>query len=124
MTLRVCQIFIFISIMALSALSCSYSHERKKVMTSGKALLGVVSGAAAGAVLGLLFAPAKDLMTRKKAARNSAHYAEVAREMFGEYIDVLADEYSTVKKGAANLVDRAREQPASGAGADWQARRD
>jgi gas vesicle protein len=65
-------------------------------MSSGKALLGVVTGAAVGAVLGLLFAPAKDSMARRKPARNCTHYAENTKEMFGEYIDVLADEYNTV----------------------------
>ncbi len=74
-------------------------------MNTGKVLLGIVAGAAAGAIMGLLFAPAKGSMTRKRIARKS----EDAKEKFGEYIDVLADEYNSVKDGAADLANKIRE---------------
>jgi gas vesicle protein len=77
-------------------------------MSAGKVLLGIAAGAVVGAALGLLFAPAKGEMTRKRIARKSAGYAEDAREKFGEYIDVLADEYNTVKDGAVDLAEKLR----------------
>ena len=73
-------------------------------MNTGKVLLGIVAGAAAGAILGLLFAPARGEMTRKRIARKS----EDAKEKFGEYIDVLTDEYTSVKEGAVDLANKVR----------------
>ena len=78
-------------------------------MSTGKVLLGIVASAVAGAALGLLFAPAKGEMTRKRIARKGSGYAEDAKEMFGEYIDVLTDEYKSVKEGAVDLANKVRE---------------
>jgi gas vesicle protein len=78
-------------------------------MSIGKVLLGIAAGAATGVALGLLFAPAKGEMTRRRIARKSAGYAEDAKEKFGEYIDVLADEYNNVKEGAADFTNKIRD---------------
>ncbi len=78
-------------------------------MSAGKVLLGIAAGAAAGATLGLLFAPAKGETTRKRIAEKSAGYAEDVKEKFGEYIDVLAEDYNIVKEGAMDLADSVRE---------------
>ena len=78
-------------------------------MNSRKVLLGVVAGATVGAILGLLFAPAKGSMTRKRIARKGTDYAEDAKEMFGECVDVLTEGYNTIKDGAVDLANKARE---------------
>jgi gas vesicle protein len=86
-------------------------------MNSGKVFLGVVVGAVAGAVLGLLFAPAKGSVTRKSIARKGTEYAEDGKEKLNEYIDAITDEYDTIKEGAMDLVDKGKEKAASVAGA-------
>ena len=86
-------------------------------MDTGKVLLGVVAGAAAGAIVGMLFAPAKGTVTRRRIARRSAEYAEEAKDKFNEYVDALAEEYETVREGAMDWVDKGKEKAASLTGA-------
>ncbi len=48
-------------------------------MSSRNILIGVVAGAAAGAILGMLFAPAKGSAMRKRIAQRGTDYAEDAK---------------------------------------------
>lgn len=82
-------------------------------MSSGKVLLGVVAGAAAGAVLGMLFAPGKGSTTRKRIAQTGSDYSEVAKDKFNEYVDAATEEYDTIKKGTMDLVDNGKKKAAS-----------
>jgi gas vesicle protein len=84
-------------------------------MRSGKVLLSVVAGAA-GVVLGMLFAPAKGSATRKRMARKGTDCAEDVKENLNEYIDATTEEYDTIKKGAMDLIDKAKKNAASVAG--------
>ena len=45
-------------------------------MNTGKVLLGVLAGVAAGALVGILFAPAKGSRTRKRIYKKGEDYAE------------------------------------------------
>ena len=56
-------------------------------MRPGKVLLGVIVGAAVGAVLGVLFAPAKGSVTRKRIGRRSAD----VKENFNKSIDAFTE---------------------------------
>jgi gas vesicle protein len=60
-------------------------------MRPGKVLLGVIVGAAVGAVLGVLFAPAKGSVTRKRIGRRSAYFAEDVKENFNKSIDAFTE---------------------------------
>ena len=82
-------------------------------MSSGKVLLGVVAGAAAGAILGMLIAPRQGSATRKRIARTGSEYAEEAKDKFNEYIDAVTEEYDTVKEGAVDLVDKGKKKAVS-----------
>jgi gas vesicle protein len=82
-------------------------------MSSGKVLLGVIAGVAAGAVLGMLLAPAKGSATRKRIARTGTEYAEDATEKLNECIDAMTEEYDTVKEGAMDLVVKGKKKAAS-----------
>jgi gas vesicle protein len=89
------------------------NNQGAKTMSSGKVLLGIVAGAAAGAIVGMLIAPTKGSATRKKLARKGTEYAEDAKETINKYVDTLADEYETVKEGARDLVERGKEKAIS-----------
>lgn len=60
-------------------------------MSSGKVVLGVLAGLAAGAVLGILFAPDSGANTRKKIVRKSEEYVDDLKEKFNEFVDHVAE---------------------------------
>jgi gas vesicle protein len=82
-------------------------------MSSKKVMLGAVVGVAAGAVLGLLFAPAKGAMTRRRMARKVTDSAEDVQENLSGYVDATVEEYDSVKQGAADFVDKAKKKAVS-----------
>jgi gas vesicle protein len=68
-------------------------------MDSGKLFLGVLAGLAAGAVLGVLFAPDKGSETRRKITQKGGDLADAAKEKINEIIDSVVEKYDTTKEG-------------------------
>ena len=69
-------------------------------MGLGKLILGVAVGAAAGALLGVLFAPDKGSATRQKLSKKGEDYVSGLKEKFNEFIaGITADVESAVGKG-------------------------
>lgn len=70
-------------------------------MTTGKAILGVVAGLAAGAVLGVLFAPDKGVDTRKKIARKGKDLTDelnnTIEHKFDELMTTISAKFGRVK---------------------------
>lgn len=62
-------------------------------MKSGKVLLGILAGAAAGAMAGILFAPEKGSKTRKKIMRKGEGYVDDLKEKFDGLLDAITDKY-------------------------------
>jgi len=56
-------------------------------MSSGKALLGVFAGIAAGAALGILFAPGKGSNTRKNISRKTEDLVDAVNDKLEEKFD-------------------------------------
>ena len=78
-------------------------------MNSGsKVLLGVLAGAATGAILGVLFAPDKGEETRKRISEGSKDLTSNLKDKFGEFVDGLADKYESVKESATDLYEQGR----------------
>jgi len=71
-------------------------------MSSGKVLLGVLAGVAAGAMLGILFAPEKGSTTRRKIVSKGEEYVEDLKEKFGEFVDKVADKFESAKEEIKN----------------------
>ena len=72
-------------------------------MSSGKVLLGVLTGIAVGALAGILLAPEKGVETRKKIASKGHDLTEGLTEKFNEFLDSINDELENVKDKAENI---------------------
>ncbi|MGY5849740.1 YtxH domain-containing protein [Salegentibacter sp. F14] len=88
-------------------------------MKSGKMLLGLLSGAAAGAALGVLFAPKKGTDTRRAITKTGDDYLEGARKNFNEFSDSLSHKVDALKsKTKAGLSSSRRNQKVNEAKAE------
>jgi gas vesicle protein len=67
-------------------------------MSSGKILLGILGGVAAGAVLGILFAPDKGSGTRKKISKKADRYAEDLKDRFNDYMDDMKEKFESFRE--------------------------
>ena len=82
-------------------------------MSSGKVLLGIVVGAAVGAMIGVLYAPEKGSATRRRIARRGTNFAEDVKKKYNKSIDTITEGYDTVKEGAMDWVDKGKKKAAS-----------
>lgn len=77
-------------------------------MNSGKVLLSVLAGVAAGAMAGILFAPEKGARTRRQIVNKGEDYAEGLKDKFDEFVDSLNKKYQTKIKEVEGLVSRGK----------------
>jgi gas vesicle protein len=77
-------------------------------MSSGKVIIGVLAGAAIGATLGILFAPDKGSVTRKKIAKKSNGYVDDLEDKFNEFMETITEKYENMKEEAINMTKKAR----------------
>jgi len=78
-------------------------------MSTGKILLGVLAGVAAGALLGVLFAPDKGTVTRKKIVKKGDHYADALKVKFDEYMDTISEKIEDGEEYAEDLKEKFNE---------------
>ncbi|MBK9389274.1 MAG: YtxH domain-containing protein [Bacteroidetes bacterium] len=67
-------------------------------MNSGKVVLGLLAGLAAGALLGVLFAPDQGSVTRKKILKKGENYADGLKEKLDEFVEVINKKVKEVKE--------------------------
>lgn len=77
-------------------------------MSAGKMLLGIMAGAAAGAVLGILFAPDKGTETRRKIAEKSDDYVNDMKTKFNGMMDTLSKKMEDVQNKANDMATKAK----------------
>ncbi len=75
-------------------------------MSSGKVLLGVLAGVAAGALLGVLFAPDKGWNTRKRITKKADEYMDGLREKFDEFLETITEKVAEVKDEVSDFTEK------------------
>ncbi|HBL76229.1 MAG: gas vesicle protein [Bacteroidetes bacterium GWF2_42_66] len=74
-------------------------------MSSGKVVLGVLAGLAAGALAGILFAPAKGSRTRKRIAKKGKDYADGLKDIFNEFVEDITEKFEQVKEEVSEFAE-------------------
>jgi len=79
-------------------------------MKSSKVLAAVLLGAAAGAVLGILFAPDKGSETRKKISKKTSDLSDSLKDKFNEFGEVIAEKYDSIRGEANEILEKTKEK--------------
>jgi len=74
-------------------------------MNAGKLLLGILAGAATGALLGVLFAPEKGSDTRRKISKKEEDLADVLKEKFNDFLGCVSAKCEKVNEEVSDFSD-------------------
>ena len=67
-------------------------------MSKGKLITGVLAGAAAGAILGVLLAPDKGTETRKKIAKKGNDFTDSVKDGIDKLSESITDKFQSIKR--------------------------
>jgi gas vesicle protein len=79
-------------------------------MNAGKVASGVLLAAAAGAILGILFAPDKGSETRRKISKKGTDLKDMFRSKINDLVDDVANHYENIKDEAEQAVETGKEK--------------
>lgn len=79
-------------------------------MKTSKTIIGVLSGVAVGAALGILFAPDKGSKTRKKIADRSNKAKEDLKDNFDHFLDTISEKYNTLVHKGEELIEEGKDE--------------
>ena len=77
-------------------------------MSSGKVLLGLLAGMAAGATLGILFAPDKGTSTRKRISKKGDDYVEELKDKFNDFLESLINKFESAQEESDALIEKGK----------------
>lgn len=77
--------------------------------TTGKIVVGAMAGLAAGAILGILYAPDKGSKTRQKIADKGHDLADGVKSKYREFTEAIADKFQGAKDGVHELAENGKQ---------------
>jgi gas vesicle protein len=103
------QRFLFIliflgNVFYLYSFETTFIKFKLTTMGAGKVFASVLAGAAAGAVLGILFAPEKGTETRRKIAEKGSDFAGTVKDKYNNISDTVSEKFDAAKQKLSNLV--------------------
>ncbi|MDO8951896.1 MAG: YtxH domain-containing protein [Draconibacterium sp.] len=80
-------------------------------MSSGKVVLGLLAGVAAGALAGILFAPAKGSRTRRRIMQKGEDYAGDLKDKLNDLLEKTTKKFEKVKEEVTEFADKKMGKP-------------
>jgi gas vesicle protein len=77
-------------------------------MSTGKILIGAIAGLAAGAALGILFAPDKGSNTRKRLSQSGEDFMDDMKEKFDDFLETAKDQFGNAKEEAEDFLEKGK----------------
>jgi len=88
-------------------------------MRSGKVIMGLLAGFAAGALIGVLFAPDKGTETRRKISKKGEDFANDVKGKFNEFIESMSEKFDKVRSDVTGFTEEVKNK-ADQAGKDMR----
>lgn len=76
-------------------------------MNGGKVILGLLAGIAAGALLGVLFAPDKGTETRRKITSKGKDFVDEVKHKYDDFVRGVNEKIDSVKQEAEYIKSKA-----------------
>jgi gas vesicle protein len=74
-------------------------------MNTKNLLIGIGTGLVAGAVIGILFAPHRGKVTRRKIKNQTEDYTDAVKEKFSDIVETITEKFETVSKEISDYTD-------------------
>jgi gas vesicle protein len=77
-------------------------------MNTGKVALGILAGVAVGAALGILFAPDKGSVTRRRIVSKGDDAINDVKSKLKDFVDEITEKFDAMKEGTASMKEEER----------------